>query len=322
MLQFLKNWTLPVAIVLGTVAYLLFANLPALDAVGDAMAPIFYDSLPWFMFFILLVTFCKIDFRQLMPVAWHLREAVTQVSLVAAVVAAVLLTGAEGDSLVLLEAVLCCVIAPCACAAAVVTAKMGGNMEQVTTFNFLSNIITALLVPVAFPLVDSSVHIDFWPAFWRLLSKVCMVLVLPMAAAYIVKHYMHTLHRRIVAVRDLSFYLWAASLAVITGITVRNITHAQTSVAFLLLIAAVSLVICLLQFAIGRMIGTHYHRTQEAAQALGQKNTSFAIWIAYAYLNPLSSVGPGCYILWQNCINSAELWYHRKHVLPAGENKL
>ena len=321
MLTFLKNWTLPVAIVMGTVAYLLFANIPALDSIGTAMAPVFYDSLPWFMFFILLVTFCKIDFRQLLPVAWHFYEALVQVLLVVIVVAAVLLLRATGDTLTLLEAVLCCVIAPCACAAAVVTAKMGGNMAQVTTYNFLSNLITALLVPVAFPLVDSTVHLDFWPSFWHLLTKVCMVLVLPMAAAYVVKHYIPALHRRIVAVRDLSFYLWAASLAIVTGITVRNIAHAQTTTAFLVLVAAVSLAVCVMQFAIGRMIGAPRHRAQEAAQSLGQKNTSFAIWIAYAYLNPLSSVGPGCYILWQNCINSVELWYHRRNAHTAHDDK-
>ena len=50
----------------------------------------------------------------------------------------------------------------------------------------------------------------------------------------------------------------------------------------------------------------------DAGQALGQKNTAFAIWIAYTYLDPLSSVGPGCYILWQNIVNSIELWDKRK----------
>ena len=35
-------------------------------------------------------------------------------------------------------------------------------------------------------------------------------------------------------------------------------------------------------------------------ELLGQKNTVLAIWMAYTYLNPLSSVGPGSYVLWQN----------------------
>ena len=47
-------------------------------------------------------------------------------------------------------------------------------------------------------------------------------------------------------------------------------------------------------------------------QALGQKNTILAIWMAHTYLNPLSSVAPGSYVLWQNIINSWQLWKKRK----------
>ena len=44
-----------------------------------------------------------------------------------------------------------------------------------------------------------------------------------MLLAFIVKHSMHRLHRRIVSVKDLSYYLWAASLAIVTGTAVKNI---------------------------------------------------------------------------------------------------
>ena len=133
-----------------------------------------------------------------------------------------------------------------------------------------------------------------------------------MALAYIVKHFIRPLHRWIVSVKDLSFYMWGLSLAIVTGTTVKNIVHADTSAHFLCLIAGMGLVLCLVQFAVGRYLGHFFNRTQEAGQALGQKNTNFAIWIAYTYLNPLSSVGPGCYILWQNVINSIELWQHER----------
>jgi len=36
-----------------------------------------------------------------------------------------------------------------------------------------------------------------------------------------------------------------------------------------------------------------------------------SIWVAYMYLNPVSSIGAGCYVLWQNIINSLELWQYR-----------
>ena len=109
---------------------------------------------------------------------------------------------------------------------------------------------------------------------------------------------------------DLSYYLWGCSLLIVSGTTMKNILHADASVGFLLLIAILVLVVCLVQFAVGRHIGHYFNSTINAGQALGQKNTAFAIWIAYTYMNPLSTVGPGCYILWQNIINSIEIWYY------------
>ena len=100
---------------------------------------------------------------------------------------------------------------------------------------------------------------------------------------------------------------------IVTGTTLKNIFHAESSIAFLLLIALSGLVICLLQYAIGRRIGKYFGTSIEAGQALGQKNTAFAIWIAATYLHPLSTVGPGCYILWQNIINSIEIWKRGKY---------
>lgn len=312
LLRFLKDWTLPVAMVVGTVVYLLFAFTPQLDGAGEFFGPIISDIFPLFMFLILFVTFCKVDFRRLRPVGWHLWVGAFQVAFVIMVVAAVLTFHIQGENLILLEALLTCIIGPCAAAAAVVTAKLGGDLEEMTTYTFLSNLLTAVMVPVCFPLIDSSVSMGFWHAFFLILYKVCLVLVVPMLLAYVVKHFMHRLHQWVVGVKDLSFYLWGFSLTIVTGTTVKNIVHADTTVAFLVVIALSGLMVCLLQFAVGRYVGHFFHRTQEAGQALGQKNTVFAIWIAYTYLNPISSVGPGCYILWQNVINSIELWVFGK----------
>ncbi|MBR0116587.1 MAG: transporter [Prevotella sp.] len=312
LLRFLKDWTLPVAMAVGTIVYLLFAFTPQLDGAGEFFGPIISDIFPLFMFLILFVTFCKVDFRRLRPVGWHLWVGAFQVVFVIMVVAAVLTFHIQGENLILLEALLTCIIGPCAAAAAVVTAKLGGDLEEMTTYTFLSNLLTAVMVPVCFPLIDPSVSMGFWHAFFLILYKVCLVLVVPMLLAYVVKHFMHRLHQWVVGVKDLSFYLWGFSLTIVTGTTVKNIVHADTSVAFLVVIALSGLMVCLLQFAVGRYVGHFFHRTQEAGQALGQKNTVFAIWIAYTYLNPISSVGPGCYILWQNVINSIELWVFGK----------
>ena len=306
-IQFINEWTLPVSFL-----YLLFAFIPALDGAANFFAPILDAALPLFMFLVLYVTFCKVDFRKLIPVGWHLWIALSQVLMVAVVIGAILIFHITGESLILFEALLVSIICPCASAAAVVTQKLGGNLEEMTTYTFLSNFLCALLIPVCFPLIESGAGISFWGAFIAILYKVCLVLVAPMLLAYITKHW-HTLckfYQWVINVNNLSFYLWGCSLLIVSGTTVKNIVHAEVASSFLLLIAILALVLCLIQFVIGRYIGHFFRSTINAGQALGQKNTAFAIWIAYTYLNPLSTVGPGCYILWQNIINSVEIWQH------------
>ncbi len=310
--RFIKDWTLPVAMGTGAAAYLVFAFTPGLEGAAAFFDPIFAAILPMFMFLVLFVTFCKVDFRQLRPVAWHFWTGLFQLIFIASLMGLMLGFSMTGDSLVLLEAILMCVICPCATAAAVVTQKLGGSLEQMTTYTFLSNFLTALLVPVCFPMIEKGADITFMAAFLKILHEVFVVLIVPMLLAYVVKHHMHRLHAWIISISDLSYYLWGCSLMIVTGTTVKNIVNAGSSVALLLAIALLGLVMCVVQFAVGRYIGHFFNHAQESGQALGQKNTAFAIWLSSTYLNPLSSVGPGCYILWQNIINSIEIWQHRK----------
>ena len=71
LLRFVKDWTLPVAMGLGTVIYLVFAFVPALDDAARFFSPLMDDLLPVFMFLVLFVTFCKVDFHRMRPVWWH-----------------------------------------------------------------------------------------------------------------------------------------------------------------------------------------------------------------------------------------------------------
>ncbi len=312
-IRFLKNWTLPVAMISGITIYLLFHFIPALQPIGQWYAPYNNDVLPDFMFLILFVIFCKVDFRKLRPVVWHLWIALLQIIFVGLLVLFIVYGKMQGEQLILLESILVCLIGPCAAAAPVVTAKLGGNLEEMTTYTFISNFISALLIPLCFPLLPQegeTATMEFLPLFLQILWKVSSILLLPMLLAFIVKHGFKKLHKYIVGIKDLSYYLWGGSLTVVSATTAMNITEAweHTSAITLGVIASTSLGVCVLQFAIGRITGRKFKRKVEAGQSLGQKNTAFAIWVATAFLHPLSSVGPGCYILWQNIINSFEIW--------------
>lgn len=321
LLNFLKNWTLPVAILTGIVVYVLFSSIPFLKPIGQWYAPYNDHVLPDFMFLILYVTFCKVDFRKLFPVKWHLWICVQQIVFVLILTGVAAGFNLSGASLIMVEAILVCIIGPCAAATPVVTAKLGGNLEEMTTYTFLSNFVSALLIPLCFPVLPhasaATMHIEFFPLFLQILWKVSAVLLLPMLFAFVTKHALPRLHHRLVTIPDLSYYLWGGSLVVVTGTTAMNIAEAwhETSVLFLGAIALMGLVLCIVQFATGRFIGHYFDKTVEAGQSLGQKNTAFAIWISTAFLNPLSSVGPGCYILWQNIINSVEIWMVRRRGL-------
>ena len=311
LIQFLKDWTLPVAIATGAAAYLLFYAVPALDAWGDVLSPVFDQLFPLSVFLTLFVTFCKVDFHQMLPHRWHAGVLAAQLLLVAANVAVILWLQDDAEQKTLWEAVLTCVIGPSASAAPVVVGKLGGNISTMTTYTLLSALASAVLIPLVFPILEQTVHVDFFHAFLIILQKVSIVLLLPLVLGWMVQHFMHRVQQRIAAMPNLSFYCWAFSLSITSGITVKNIISSNASLLLLLLIAATTFALCFLQFGIGRAIGRWLGEEINAGQALFQKNTALSIWVAYMYLNPVASVGAGCYVLWQNIINSIEIYQKR-----------
>ena len=311
-IKFLKDWTLPVSITVGTVCYLTFYYVPQLDALGTQLAPVFDVIFPLFVFLTLWVTFCKVDFHQMRPHRWHIGVLVAQLLLVAANIGIVFLVEADVEQKLLWEAMLTCIIGPAASASPVVTGKLGGNISTMTTYVLISSLASALLIPLVFPMLEQAIKVSFMEAFLIILEKVSIVLLLPLVLGWIMQHYMKGICAKIAAMPNLSFYFWAISLSITTGITVKNIVHSTASLTLLLLIAGTTFVLCWVQFGIGRAIGHHLGEEINAGQALFQKNTALSIWVAYMYLHPVASVGAGCYVLWQNIINSLELWQYRK----------
>ena len=311
-IRFLKDWTLPVAIVLGATVYLLFYYVPQLDGLGNRLGPVIDVIFPVTVFLTLLATFCKVDFHQMRPHRWHIGVLAAQVLLVVANLGIIFLVGDDLDQQLIWQGVLTCTIAPSASAAPVVTGKLGGNINTMTTFTVISALASALMIPLVFPPLTSTVHLTFFETFLIILQKLAMVHLLPLVSGWLTQHYVKAVSRRIASMPNLSFYLWGVSLTIVAGVTVKNILHSNAPLWLLTAIATLSFMVCFVQFGIGRAIGRHLGEEICSGQALFQKNTSLAIWVAYLYLHPVASVGAGCYVLWQNIINSAELWHYRR----------
>ena len=308
-MRFLKDWTLPVAIVIGTLCYLPFGFMPALDESGRVLGRVIDVVFPVTLFLTLFVTFCKVDFHQMRFHRWHFGVLLAQVLMVAANI--VLIFWLPEQKL-LWEAVLTCIIGPSAVAAPVVVGKLGGNISTMTTYTLLSSFASSLMIPAVFPILEPTADVAFLSAFLIILEKMLLLLMLPLLLGWLVQHYAARLARWIASIPDLNFYLWAVSLAITTGVTVKNIVHSEATLALLLWIALASLLLCWVQFLVGHVVGTRFGELVNSRQALFQKNTGLSIWVAYMYLNPVSSIGAGCYVLWQNIINSLELWQYRK----------
>ena len=309
MLNFIRNWTLPLAMLAGTLAYLMFAKLPFLAPVKPLVNGIVSFITPWLIFAQLLLTFCKIDMRELKPKRWHLWLLMIQ-AFSCLIAASVLLLIPMGElNIGIWQGMMVCLICPTATAAAVITSKLGGNAATLTTYTLFSNILGAVMVPLVFPLVEPHDGLTFWDAFWKILGKVFPLLLSPILVAWILKQYVKKVHRWLMEHSGMAFYIWAVALALVMGQTARSLINSDASAW---LVALGGLFTCALQFALGKRIGSAYNDRLSAGQALGQKNTVLAIWMASTYLHPLATIAPGSYVLWQNIVNSYQLWKKRK----------
>lgn len=311
-LRFLKNWSLPLGMLTGAVGYVLFHLFPALSPLKPVVEVVSADVIPLFLFLMLFFTFCKVNPRDLLPRKWHLWLLLVQVVTCFSVLAVLLLLPRLSGK-VIWEGVMVCFICPTAAAAAVVTGKLGGSEASLTTYTILSNILAAVVIPLAFPLVEVSADGHFWGQFFKILAKVFPLLILPLFCAWIVRKWLPRIHHFIVTyLKDAAFYLWSFNLIIVVGQAFRSMVNSQESWMTKFELALAGLLVCVLLFALGKAIGARYGESISAGQALGQKNTVFAIWVTYMYLSPVVTLAPSSYIIWQNLFNSWQIERYRK----------
>lgn len=316
-IRFVKNWTLPISMITGVLAYFAFVNVPLFDSVRPYANDIVGVVQPVLIFSMLFLTFCKIAPGELRPRRWHLWNMLIQIMLFS-VFSGILILYPDTPSRVLVESAMLCLICPTATAAAVVTAKLEGNAADITSYTIIINIAVAVVAPLLLPLAHPHAGLTFLPTFGMIIHKVFPILICPLLAAWAVRFLCPSLLRILLRVKDLSFYLWAVALAIAIAVTVKAIVHSDIPVIYEIGIAGVSLVCCLFQFAAGKRIGAIYGERIEGGQALGQKNTVFIIWMGYTFLSPITAVAGGFYSVWHNVINSYQLYQKRKADDAAG----
>lgn len=311
--SFFRKFALPCSLVLGALGYLIFANVPFLQPLGDAVGPRLVELMPVVLFALLYVTFCKIEIKEMKPKTWHFVLQLIRTSLALLMVIAICLFGKNYETKVILEGAFICFICPTAAAVAVVTEKLGGSIGSLTTYTVIANIFTMIIIPSLFPMVEKGADVSFLYMSMMVFRNVTTVLVVPLLLALLSRKFLPRFVDKVKSVKDLGFYMWCFNLTILMGETLRNFLHATVSGWILALLLVVPLVVCLVQFAIGKAVGRHWDASISAGQALGQKNTIVGIWLTLTFLNPLAAVAPGAYVVWQNLVNGWQLWYKEKY---------
>ena len=309
--RFLKDWSLPLSMIAGCSAYFLCQGLELSKDVKEAIVESVAYVQPTLIFCMLTLTFCRIRLQDMRLKGWQWWLLAFQAG-IAALLCLLHQTVEDETSRVFLQSTMLCFLCPTATAAAVVTAKLGGNVGSLTAYTMLINLMAAVLISAFVPLVNPAGELSFGLSFWMIIKKVFPLLIFPLFLALIIRRISPTLLRWLTSIPDLPFYLWLVSLSLAIAVTTRILVHARVTWLLCLLILTGSLVACIMQFAVGRLVGRHYGEAVTAGQACGQKNTVLAIWVGYTFLDPLTSVAGGFYTIWHNVFNAWQLYQKNK----------
>ena len=314
--KFLRDWSLPIAMLGGVVMYLLYTNIPLFDNTHNFVSAVISFLQPSLIFAMLFVTFCKVNVKELKPAKWHLWLLAFQILSFIAISLTIAFVPKMSETLrVLLEAAMMCLMCPTATAAAVITARLGGNSASLISYTMQINVAVALVAPLFLTFSHPVEGLSLSSSFLLILGKVFPLLLCPLLCAEAVRRLLPRLHALLVTKgRNLPFYLWLVALSLAIAMTSRAIAHSTLSIWAMAGIAVVSLLCCLVQFAFGRYIGRRNGEVITGGQSLGQKNTVFAIWFAYTFLTPVTAIAGGFYSLWHNLVNTWQLYKfnHRK----------
>ena len=291
-----KSLILPVAMLIGIIGFDWFHNL--MNVVVFTVSIMFF------------IAYCSLDFRRLRLTKVNITLLVLHVVLI---VLSYLLAKLVFSDIVA-KGVLLCVLCPTAASSSAIVILLGGNKEISITHIILDSIMISMLAPLVLSYVEPQNDFSYLLSVITILKKVGPLLIAPFIVAVLFKRLKPKWTLKIAEYNWTSLIFWSVSLIIIFANTTHTIVNSFKENAHdIIIMFVVSLIVCLLQFIIGKVIGRKLHQSVAVTQGLAQKNTSLGVWMAHTYLsNPLSVIFSAAYSLWQNLINSWQVYRHDK----------
>ena len=263
---------------------------------------------PYLISTMLVFTFSSMSVRELKIQKSHIFILLMQIT-----TAGILYLLFEPFNKILAMGIMMCSLCPTASAAPAMVKMLGGDVSYVATYLLFVNLVMSIFIPIAFSLVMNNAEMAFSSICLGIMKKVGALLIIPLLLARFLKHTFPKVNKLLIKHSGVTFYIWAVALVIAIANTIHFFITHNVEHSMLCIMATASLIMCLLQFGTGRLLGAHYNKPIAICQSLGQKNTILAIWMSQTFLHPLSSIMPACYVLWQNLANTLQLARGRKN---------
>lgn len=260
--------------------------------------------MPTLIFIMLFLSFSKLENLGGNKIKWH--AIVVSIQILVGIGLYYLLRTYDP---VLAAGISICVLVSPATSSPVVVNLMKGNIEFSTEFLLLDSVIVAIALPFWIALIGDNSNLNIADATLDIASHTLIVVLLPLFLALVIRKTIPKSKETIKRFSFLSYYLWAFALMILMGTSIDMFLSQpdpdyKFAVESLLLTSSV----CFILIMGGKMLGGDKSTGIAAGQALGQKNTILAIWLATGFMNPISALVPTMWIISQNIINSVQLW--------------
>lgn len=208
-------------------------------------------------------------------------------------------------------------ITPVASATPVIVHALGGSLTFASTGFLFSSLVISALLPIAIPLV---MHQSPWAVMPLILGRVGFVTLLPLAIAILLRRFFgeraRTWGKKLTGS---TLYVWIILVAIIAAAASSTLNEhaADFPRSDILWVLLIDLILCVFFFGIGALLGFP-SQVRESSQLMGQKNTSYTVYLAFACGAPFAALGPAFYVFFHNAWNGIQLIFYRG---PDGDGK-
>lgn len=198
-------------------------------------------------------------------------------------------------------------ITPTATAAPVVISFLNGRVGFALTGFVLSTVVISSSLLILLPFLTGNITIHF---VLNIAENLLVILVIPFLLAMVGRKIYPPLRNLPKKCKMFSLALWSAGIFILAATASQYLKdHPEISAWRIVIVALISLLICICNFSLGKVVSRRRF-SRESSQILGQKNTTFTMYLALQYAGAFAALGPIFYILWHNLWNAFQMYQY------------